>query len=69
LANWEAQVKISLRLRRCQIKTFEISRTFDKKEVKIQIRAEVWRGSLKERDHLGDLSVDERIIIKCGFEK
>ena len=28
-----------------------------------------WRGNLKERDHLEDLDVDERIILKGIFKK
>jgi hypothetical protein len=39
------------------------------KKLKIRIRAEIWWENLKKRDNLGDLSVDERIIIKCAFEK
>jgi len=25
----------------------------------------LWKGYLKEKDHLGDLGVDERIIVRC----
>ena len=28
-----------------------------------------WCGDLKERDHLEDLGVDERIILKGNFKK
>jgi len=29
-----------------------------------QIRAEVWRGNLKERHYFEDLAIDGRIILK-----
>jgi hypothetical protein len=28
-----------------------------------------WWGDLRERDHLEDLSIDEKIILKCIFKK
>jgi len=28
-----------------------------------------WWGSLRERDHLGDPGVDERIILRWAFKK
>jgi hypothetical protein len=28
-----------------------------------------WWGDLRERDHLEDLDVDGRIILKCTFKK
>jgi hypothetical protein len=29
----------------------------------------LWWGSLKERDHLEDPRIDDRIILKCIFKK
>ena len=29
----------------------------------------LWWGNLRERDHLGDPGVDERIILRCIFRK
>ena len=28
-----------------------------------------WWGNLRERDHLGDLGIDERIILRLIFKK
>ena len=33
------------------------------------MHTEFWWGNLKERNHLEDLGVDERIIIKIIFKK
>jgi hypothetical protein len=33
------------------------------------MRAEFWWGNIKERDHLVDLSVEGRIILKWSFKK
>jgi len=27
------------------------------------------RGNMRERDHLGDLAIDEKIILRCFFNK
>jgi hypothetical protein len=28
-----------------------------------------WWGNLRERDHLEDLGIERRIILKCNFKK
>jgi hypothetical protein len=33
------------------------------------MHAEFWSRNLRERDHLDDLGVDGRIILKCFFRK
>jgi hypothetical protein len=33
------------------------------------VHAEFWWGNLRERDHLGNLGVDEKIILKWIFNK
>jgi hypothetical protein len=33
------------------------------------MRAEIWLGNIKERDHLVDLGVEGRIILKWGVKK
>ena len=34
-----------------------------------EVYTEFWWGNLKERDHLGDPGVDERIILRWIFRK
>jgi hypothetical protein len=33
--------------------------------VEIEVYVQVWFEYLKERDHFGELGVDERIVLKC----
>jgi hypothetical protein len=33
-----------------------------------RVRTGVWWGNLKKRDHLEDLSIDWRIILKCNYK-
>jgi hypothetical protein len=33
------------------------------------VNTEVWWGNLRERDHLEDACIDERIILKWIFKK
>jgi len=32
-----------------------------------EVHAGFWWGNLKGRDHLGDLGIDWRIILKCNY--
>jgi hypothetical protein len=34
-----------------------------------EVHTEFWWGDLREGDHLGDLGVDGRIMLKCIFKK
>jgi hypothetical protein len=35
----------------------------------VKVRIEFWWGNLMERDHFGDLDVDERITLKLIFKE
>jgi hypothetical protein len=51
------------------IKSRRMKGTFSTYRRRVEVHTGFWWGNLRERDHLEDLSVDERIILKCLFKK